>query len=234
MRIIDIRLRLKTLKLTLQFNIMDIDNRSNEIKELPTGAKRQEGVAGSNQARYDLLPPAALRRWAEAFGEGVAKYGEDNWLKGFNARGLVNHALAHILKYMSGDRSEDHLGHAMWNIGALIHFEETRPDLMDLPDYEGAKLKETEAVPWKVPCTEYRPGHPLGRCIVCRHTEAAHSNDGVAQKLNEILTIPDEGHFIVGNQFAVHHLSKVCGSFKNNGTDARYCAYCGWSRNSHA
>lgn len=114
--------------------------------QLPTGAIRCANTAAGATARYDLLPPTPLRRWAEAFGEGAAKYGEDNWLKGFDARNLMNHLEAHIQMYKSGDHSEDHLAHAMWNLGALMHFEETRPDLMNLPNYqEAAKRRINES-----------------------------------------------------------------------------------------
>lgn len=44
----------------------------------------------------------------------------------------LNHALAHIVAYLSGDRAEDHLAHCAWNVSATMHFEETRPDLLDL------------------------------------------------------------------------------------------------------
>jgi len=33
--------------------------------------------------------------------------------------------------WLQGDRTEDHLAHAAWNIFALMHFEETRPELID-------------------------------------------------------------------------------------------------------
>jgi hypothetical protein len=33
-----------------------------------------------------------------------------------------------------GDNTEDHLAHATWNLLATIHFEETRPELIDIPE----------------------------------------------------------------------------------------------------
>jgi hypothetical protein len=46
---------------------------------------------------------------------------------------LLNHALAHLNAYIAGDRSEDHMAHAAWNLFAVMEFEETRPDLVDVP-----------------------------------------------------------------------------------------------------
>jgi hypothetical protein len=57
--------------------------------------------------------------------EGAAKYGEHNWQKGFPVNDILNHALAHVFKYLSGDRAEDHLGHAAANLLMAIHTEES-------------------------------------------------------------------------------------------------------------
>lgn len=102
---------------------------SDKVK-FDTGAVRAADVAGSNAkfpARYDLITPHGLRRVAETYGEGSAKYGDRNWEKGIPMSVMANHALAHIFTYLTGDRSEDHLAHAVWNLLGMIHFEETRP-----------------------------------------------------------------------------------------------------------
>lgn len=103
-----------------------------DTAEFSTGAKR-----GTEHADCDLslIPPEALRAYGRAFAEGAAKYGKHNWLKGFPQTNLLNHAIQHIYNYLSGDKSEDHLGHAMWNIGAAIHQQKFRPDMIDLPPY---------------------------------------------------------------------------------------------------
>lgn len=100
-----------------------------------SGAVRSPTVAGEtgkHPARYDLLNPIVMRRMAETMGEGAIKYGDHNWWKGMSEKVLLNHGLAHIFAWMKGDRTEDHLSHAMWNLGALMQFEETRPELLDL------------------------------------------------------------------------------------------------------
>lgn len=105
-----------------------------------TGAQRQASVAGEGQRfplRYDLIPLEALRRWAETMGEGSLKYSDRNWEKGQPASVLLNHLLAHVYQYMAGDASEDHLGHALFNLGALMHFEKHLPAMIDLPTRHG-------------------------------------------------------------------------------------------------
>lgn len=98
------------------------------ITTFSTGATRSNHVAGAKTGqfplRYDLISPIGLRRLAETYGEGFAKYQAGNWLRGIPNWDLMNHALAHCNDYMAGDRSEDHLAHAVWNLFTLIHFEE--------------------------------------------------------------------------------------------------------------
>lgn len=100
------------------------------IQEYSTGAVRS---SDANGVRYDLVSPIGLRRVAETCKEGSLKYDDWNWLKGFPMSDVLNHCMRHIELWRSGDTSEDHLAHAAWNLFALMHFEETRPDLMDIP-----------------------------------------------------------------------------------------------------
>jgi len=101
-----------------------------------TGAVRSSTVAGEAvggfPVRYDLLLPTVLKRDAMTLGEGSKKYGDHNYWKGMNEKELLRHALAHIFQWMAGDRSEDHLAHARWNLAFIMHLEETRPEFLDL------------------------------------------------------------------------------------------------------
>jgi len=96
-------------------------------------AKNEHGAVRSKDAdkeRYDLISPHILRALAQTYAEGAEKYGDTNWLKGFSSGSLLNHALRHLVLWQLGDNSEPHLAHALWNIGAIIHFTETRPELV--------------------------------------------------------------------------------------------------------
>lgn len=96
-----------------------------------TGAVRSDDA---EDTRYDLIPQVGLRRLAETCAEGAKKYGERNWERGFPAASLVNHALRHLNLWLLGDATEDHLAHSSWNLLALMHFEEQRPELIDVPN----------------------------------------------------------------------------------------------------
>ena len=80
-----------------------------------------------------LITPIGLRRLALTCAEGEAKYGAHNGTKRIPASCLINHALRHVNLWLMGDNTEDHLAHATWNLLATIHFEESRPELIDIP-----------------------------------------------------------------------------------------------------
>ncbi len=94
--------------------------------EFKSGAVRS---ADAESVRYDLISPIALEALARANAEGSAKYGDFNWEKGMPVNDLLNHVVRHIYKFLGGDRSEDHLGHAMWGVGAAIHSYALWPDI---------------------------------------------------------------------------------------------------------
>jgi hypothetical protein len=101
-----------------------------DIIKFPTGAQRS---GDAECERYDLISPIGLRRLAATCAEGAARHGERNWELGMPASALINHALRHINLWMGGDDEEDHLAHAAWNLMGLMHFDETRPELIDIP-----------------------------------------------------------------------------------------------------
>jgi hypothetical protein len=83
-----------------------------------------------------LMSPFALERVAQHYANGAKKYAPRNWEKGMPFSRYLNSALRHTLSYMKGDRSEDHLSAIVWNIMAIIHFEELgQTQWDDLPKY---------------------------------------------------------------------------------------------------
>lgn len=98
------------------------------LHNFDTGAIRS---SDADHVRYDLIAPVGLRRLAETYAEGAAKYGDANWLKGIPASNLLNHLIRHIELWKAGDTNEDHLAHAAWGLFSIMTFEETRPELID-------------------------------------------------------------------------------------------------------
>lgn len=83
-----------------------------------TGSKRDE--FGPD---YALIPGFCLRRIAQIYSEGRVNYGPTNWRKGLPLESTFNHLIDHLLKWIDGDRDEDHLAKAAWGCIALM-FEE--------------------------------------------------------------------------------------------------------------
>lgn len=87
----------------------------------------------AGKGRFDLLPMCVLLRLARHYENGCRKYGDRNWEKGIPCHSFADSALRHLVKYMDGQRDEDHLIAAIWNLCGLAWNEEKRPDLMDIP-----------------------------------------------------------------------------------------------------
>lgn len=111
---------------------------SGKRQDFPTGSRRD---TREGKGRYDLLSPLALRRLALVMERGAAKYGDRNWEKGQPLSRYLDSAIRHVFAYLAGDRSEDHLAQAEWNLHAAIHTEEMvsrgglPATLYDLPEY---------------------------------------------------------------------------------------------------
>lgn len=94
---------------------------SGQREEFATGARRdvQEG-----KPRYDLVPVCSLKRLADLYARGAAKYGEGNFEKGMPYSRVYAALLRHAYQWREGDRTEDHLAAVAWNAFALMFYEE--------------------------------------------------------------------------------------------------------------
>lgn len=102
----------------------------------------------SGKGRFDLVSMIALFRLARIYEKGSAKYCDRNWEKGMPFHLFVDSAIRHIVQYILGDKAEDHLGQAAWNLISLMHLEVTHPEFNDLPNYQLLleKYPELEAI----------------------------------------------------------------------------------------
>ncbi len=86
------------------------------------GAMREPSTG---KGAYELISPFAWERIAIWYELGARKYADRNWEKGIPFGRLIQSAIRHMIRWMKGDRSEDHLAAVCWNVMAMIHFEET-------------------------------------------------------------------------------------------------------------
>lgn len=98
------------------------------------GMAMREPTTG--KGAYHLMSPFLADRLAKWFELGAAKYAARNWEKGVPFSRLADSAERHFNKWKMGLEDEDHLIAAIWNLGAIVHFEELgRTDLDDMPHY---------------------------------------------------------------------------------------------------
>jgi hypothetical protein len=90
---------------------------SGERREFTTGAVRD---CATGKGRYDLIPPEAVRALALQLEVGAIKYTDRNWEKGIPLSKYFDSAARHLFKYMEGERDEDHLVSALWNVACMV------------------------------------------------------------------------------------------------------------------
>lgn len=104
--------------------------------EILDSGKRETFTSGAvrdteeGKGRYDLISTYAIRRLAIHLQNGAKKYGDRNWEKGMDCSRLFSSAKRHLdqaLERSLGGRvgdPEDHLAAVMFNVMALLHFDE--------------------------------------------------------------------------------------------------------------
>lgn len=88
------------------------------------------------KARFDLLPPSAIKQIAEVYTMGAKKYADRNWEKGIKWGRIYAAAQRHLHAFWDGEDNDPesglcHLAHAAWGILALLVYKTTHPELDD-------------------------------------------------------------------------------------------------------
>lgn len=113
------------------------DGQERETYAEGKGAEREKAVG---KGRYDLIPVFATRRLAGWYELGAGKYGDRNWEKGIPYSRCVDSAKRHLDKFVMGMRDEDHLAAAVWNLMAIMDYQERGMDEFDdMPHYLDSK-----------------------------------------------------------------------------------------------
>ena len=79
--------------------------------DAPTATNAAGGKQSTTPVRLDCLPPLAILAVGAVLKHGAEKYGDKNWHK-IPVNEHVNHALAHIMAHLEGDKGDTHLSHA--------------------------------------------------------------------------------------------------------------------------
>lgn len=89
----------------------------------------------------DQIPVESLIELGKIFGEGMLKYGENNWQQNVTdeyRKERIRHAIRHLMLYANGDRSENHVAKVMWFASTEIYHQQHSGEI-------GAK-KDTKSI----------------------------------------------------------------------------------------
>lgn len=88
-----------------------------EVKDanFATGAVRS---ADCDELDFASAPLIGLLGVMKVAGSGGIKYGRFNYAQGIPVHVTLNHVAVHLIRYLLGDRSEDHLSKVAW--GAMV------------------------------------------------------------------------------------------------------------------
>lgn len=118
---------------------MPVIKDSGHRRKYPTGAQRDRA---QGKGKYVLVSPVFLERLAKHLEAGALKYNDRNWEKGMPLQDFWDSAVRHLFQYLEGQRDEDHLAAAAFNVMGLMHTEEmvkrgVLPKMLaDLPNYQ--------------------------------------------------------------------------------------------------
>ena len=73
--------------------------------------------------------PTMFLEVSKHFEEGCKKYGENNWQKGLPVSSYINSGTRHYLKWIRGDKDENHDLAFVWNITCAVWTCKNKPEL---------------------------------------------------------------------------------------------------------
>jgi hypothetical protein len=133
--------------------------------------------------RLGLISPLIVWWLGEIYTNGAAKYDARNWEKGMSYTETLDAVLRHIYKWLAGHRVDEesglhHLAHALWGIGALLHYDmlpEKYGKFDDRPSYCQTAIPNKSGE--RLVCNQGAPGgsapirlgaEEVSRTVICR------------------------------------------------------------------
>lgn len=103
---------------------------TSKFKQFEGGSFRDRPVG---KGIYACMPMNALRRLAQRYEYGQLKYGKAAAYKdGLPVSDTCNSIFRHVIAYLEGDNSEDHMAAIAWNAFCVMYMEECRPQFQDV------------------------------------------------------------------------------------------------------
>lgn len=94
------------------------------------GGVREDPIG---KGMYQHMSMVGLKRLGQRYEYGHRKYGaSDNYKAGLPTDQCWNSAFRHLIAYLEGDNTEDHLAAAAWNCFAIMEIETNRPEFQTI------------------------------------------------------------------------------------------------------
>lgn len=107
-----------------------LDRDSKNVRAYEGGSFRDRPLG---KGLFHVMPMIALKRTAQRYEYGQVKYGKSEAYKdGLPVSDCWDSAMRHLLDYMDGDNSEDHLAACVWNCFAMMEMEVNNPKWQDI------------------------------------------------------------------------------------------------------
>lgn len=101
-----------------------------EVIQYAGGAVRESAIG---KGTYKYISATAMKRLSHRYQYGEIKYGaSDNYKKGLPLSNCWDSAMRHMIAYLDGDNSEDHLAAVAWNVFAMMEMEVRHPEMIDM------------------------------------------------------------------------------------------------------
>lgn len=96
------------------------------------GGSLRERVPG--RGVYSCMPACSLRRLAQHYEYGKIKYGHggEAYKDGLPVKDCMDSMFRHMVSYLDGDNSEDHMAAVAWGAFAIMYMEEHKSRFQDI------------------------------------------------------------------------------------------------------
>jgi len=96
------------------------------------GGSLRERVPG--RGVYSCMPACSLRRLAQQYEYGKLKYGRNGeaYTDGLPVKDCIDSMFRHLVAYLDGDNTEDHMAAIAWGSFAVMFMEEHKPQFQDV------------------------------------------------------------------------------------------------------
>lgn len=142
--------------------------------DAPTVINERGGGQSHAPVRFDLIDARALFEAAKVHDHGARKYGANNW-RLIDIDDHLNHLLMHVYAYLAGDRSDDHLSHAVCRAIFALGVQLQSDD--DIPKKGEPEVSEQSYIEYQESLGEHAVKYIVGDLATDGHVHELYLRD---------------------------------------------------------